>query len=128
MTHGGRASLLDAVQGATPVLGVGVLADQPDNTAAFARRGLGLALDLTAPRGEIGAAMTAVGSSRYNAAMSAAESELSQLPPLNLAEVPDSLQREAASPRPPDDRPKRRPCDDLGSNSHDFRTMRGNVA
>ncbi|WP_234386259.1 glycosyltransferase [Streptomyces lydicus] len=31
VTHGGRASLLDAVQGATPVLGMGVLADQPDN-------------------------------------------------------------------------------------------------
>ncbi|WP_370417611.1 glycosyltransferase [Streptomyces sp. QH1-20] len=92
VTHGGRASLLDAVQGATPVLGMGVLADQPDNTAAFARRGLGLALDLTAPRGEIASAMTAVlGSSRYNAAMRAAESELSQLPPLDLAEVRDSL-------------------------------------
>ncbi|MEV4868029.1 nucleotide disphospho-sugar-binding domain-containing protein [Streptomyces syringium] len=107
VTHGGRASLHDAVQGATPVLGMGVLADQPDNTAAFARRGLGLALDPTAPRGEIAAAMTAVlSSSRYNAAMSAAESELSQLPPLNLAEVRDSLQREAVSPRPPDDRPR----------------------
>lgn len=47
VTHGGRASLLDAVQGATPVLGMGVLADQPGNAAAFARRGLGRALDIT---------------------------------------------------------------------------------
>ncbi|MFJ4577636.1 hypothetical protein ACIP4W_41125 [Streptomyces sp. NPDC088846] len=44
MTHGGRASLLDAVQGATPVLVMGVLADPPDTAAAFARRGLGCAL------------------------------------------------------------------------------------
>ncbi|MFF5125636.1 glycosyltransferase [Streptomyces syringium] len=92
VTHGGRASLLDAVQGATPVLGMGVLADQPDNTAAFARLGLGLALDLTAPRGEIAAAMTAIlGSSRYNVVMGDAETELSLLPPLDLAELRDSL-------------------------------------
>nr|WP_262987049.1 hypothetical protein [Streptomyces sp. CBMA156] len=38
VTHGGRASLLDAVQGATPVRGLGVLADQPDNAAASAAR------------------------------------------------------------------------------------------
>ncbi|MFJ7201677.1 MULTISPECIES: hypothetical protein [unclassified Streptomyces] len=38
MTHGGRASLLDAVQGATPVLVMGVLTDPPDNAATFARR------------------------------------------------------------------------------------------
>lgn len=35
VTHGGRASLLDAVQGTTPLLVMGVLADQPDNAAAF---------------------------------------------------------------------------------------------
>nr|WP_236075989.1 hypothetical protein [Streptomyces coffeae] len=35
VTHGGRASLLDAVQGATPILVMGVLADQPDNAAAM---------------------------------------------------------------------------------------------
>ncbi|MGA4837681.1 hypothetical protein [Streptomyces sp. G45] len=44
VTHGGRASPLDAVQGATPILGLRVLADQPENVAAFARRGLGRAL------------------------------------------------------------------------------------
>lgn len=92
VTHGGRASLLDAVQGATPVLGMGVLADQPDNTVAFARRGLGSALDLTATRDEIADAMTAVlGTSRYGTAMSAANAELSQLPPLDLKELWDSL-------------------------------------
>ncbi|MEU7583456.1 glycosyltransferase [Streptomyces sp. NPDC041068] len=92
VTHGGRASLLDAVQGATPVLGMGVLADQPDNAAAFARRGLGRALDLTATRAEMADAVTTVlGSARYGAAMSAADAELSQLPPLDLAELRESL-------------------------------------
>lgn len=71
---------------------MGVLSDQPDNTAAFARLGLGLALDLTAPHGEIAATMTAIlGSSRYNVVMGDAESELSRLSPLNLAELRDSL-------------------------------------
>ncbi|WP_312018692.1 glycosyltransferase [Streptomyces sp. I05A-00742] len=92
VTHGGRASLLDAVQGSTPLLGMGVLLDQPANAATFARRGLGRALDLTATRGEIADAMTALlGSSHYGTAMSAAEAELSQLPPLDLAELRDSL-------------------------------------
>ncbi|MGW3014047.1 glycosyltransferase [Streptomyces sp. NPDC001219] len=94
VTHGGRASLLDAVQGATPVLGLGVLADQPDNTAAFARRGLGRALDVTASRGEIADALTALlGTPRYGAAMRAAAAELSRLPALNLTDVRDSLHR-----------------------------------
>ncbi|WP_244303907.1 glycosyltransferase [Streptomyces lydicus] len=88
VTHGGRASLLDAVQGATPVLGMGVLGDQPGNAAAFARRGLGRALELTATRGEIADAVTAVlGGSCYDAAMTAARAELSQLPPLDLTEL-----------------------------------------
>lgn len=92
VTHGGRASLLDAVQGATPVLGLGVLADQPDNAAAFSRSGLGRALDVTARRDEIADALTALlGTPRYGAAMSAAGAELSQLPPLNLTEIRDSL-------------------------------------
>ncbi|MFD5393505.1 glycosyltransferase [Streptomyces sp. NPDC127097] len=92
VTHGGRASLLDAVQGATPVLGLGVLADQPDNAAAFARSGLGRALDVTAGRGEIADALTALlDTPRYGAAMSAAATELSQLPHLNLTEIRDSL-------------------------------------
>ncbi|WP_432093279.1 glycosyltransferase [Streptomyces sp. bgisy100] len=92
VTHGGRASLLDAVQGTTPVLGLGVLADQPDNTAAFTRSGLGRALDVTAGRDEIADALTALlGASRYGAAMSAASAELSQLPPLDLMEIRDSL-------------------------------------
>ncbi len=87
VTHGGRASLLDAVQGATPVLVMGVLADQPDNAAAFARRGLGRALDLTATRVEIAEAITAVlGTPQYAAAMRTADAELSQLPPLDLME------------------------------------------
>ncbi|MCA6096680.1 glycosyltransferase, partial [Streptomyces sp. SCA3-4] len=60
VTHGGRASLLDAVQGATPVLAMGVLVDQPDNAAAFARRGLGRALDLTTTRAEIADAIATV--------------------------------------------------------------------
>ncbi|MFB7632570.1 glycosyltransferase [Streptomyces sp. NPDC056149] len=85
VTHGGRASLLDAVQGATPVLVMGVLADQPANAAAFVRRGLGRALDLTAPRGEIADAITAVlGAPRYGAVMRAARAELSRLPALDL--------------------------------------------
>ncbi|MEU8924294.1 glycosyltransferase [Kitasatospora sp. NPDC048545] len=93
VTHGGRASLLDAVQAATPVLGMGVLADQPDNTAAFARRGLGRALHLTATRGEIADAMTAVlGDSRYAAAMSAA-AEPAQLPPLDITALYDGRVR-----------------------------------
>lgn len=90
VTHGGRASLLDAVQGATPVLGMGVLADQPANTAAFARHGLGRALPLTAPRAEIADAMTALlGDSRYTDAMTAARTELSGLPPLDLTQLPE---------------------------------------
>ncbi|WP_372406286.1 glycosyltransferase [Streptomyces luteireticuli] len=60
VTHGGRASLLAAVQGKTPALGMGVLADQPDNTTAFARRGLGRTLQLTAKHTEIADTMTAV--------------------------------------------------------------------
>lgn len=93
VTHGGRASLLDAVQGATPVLGLGVLADQPDNTAAFARSGLGRALDITAARrDEIADALTALlDTPRYGAAMSAAGAELSQLPPLDFMEIRGSL-------------------------------------
>ncbi|MFH9353126.1 glycosyltransferase [Kitasatospora sp. NPDC017646] len=88
VTHGGRASLLDAVQGATPVLGMGVLADQPHNTAAFARQGIGRALDLTATRAEIADAVTALlGSPRHTAAMTAARTELSKLPPLDLAHL-----------------------------------------
>ncbi|MGW7579231.1 glycosyltransferase [Streptomyces sp. NPDC054765] len=79
VTHGGRASLLDAVQGTTPVLGMGIVADQPDNATAFARRGLGHALELTATRKEITEAMTAVlGDPCYAAAMTAANAELSQ--------------------------------------------------
>lgn len=92
VTHGGRASLLDAVQGATPVLGLGVLADQPANAAAFSRSGLGRALDITARRDEIADALTVLlGAPRYGAAMSAAGAELSQLPPLDLTEIRDSL-------------------------------------
>ncbi|MEU4118766.1 hypothetical protein AB0F71_30290 [Kitasatospora sp. NPDC028055] len=48
------------MQGATPVPAVGVLADQPDKAAAFARRGLGRALEPTATRGEIADAVAAV--------------------------------------------------------------------
>ncbi|MGA5134843.1 glycosyltransferase [Streptomyces olivoreticuli] len=92
VTHGGRASLLDAVQGTTPVLGMGVLADQPDNAAAFARRGLGRALGLTAKRGEIADAMTAVlRNPCYAAAMTTANAELSRLPPLDITELRDSM-------------------------------------
>ncbi|MFE6684898.1 glycosyltransferase [Streptomyces sp. NPDC057743] len=92
VTHGGRASLLDAVQGATPVLAMGVLADQPANAAAFARHDLGRALDLTAPRGEIADAITAMlGAPRYGAAMRAARAELSRLPALDLVAQRDSL-------------------------------------
>ncbi|MGA5566284.1 glycosyltransferase [Streptomyces platensis] len=92
VTHGGRASLLDAVQGATPVLGLGILADQPDNAAAFSRRGLGRTLDVTASRGEIADALTALlDAPRYGAAMRAAAAELSQLPPLDLTEIRDTL-------------------------------------
>nr|WP_224284432.1 hypothetical protein [Streptomyces sp. LS1784] len=88
VTHGGRAPLLDAVQGATPVLGLGVLADQPGNAAAFARRGLGRALELTATRDEIAGAVTAVlGDSFYAAAMTAANAELERLPPLDLTQL-----------------------------------------
>ncbi|WP_235469324.1 glycosyltransferase [Streptomyces platensis] len=90
VTHGGRASLLDAVQGATPVLGMGVLADQPGNVAGFARRGLGRTLELTATRGEIADAMTAIlGNPRYEAAVTAADAELSQLPPLDVMQLRD---------------------------------------
>ncbi|MDT0454739.1 glycosyltransferase [Streptomyces sp. DSM 41527] len=92
VTHGGRASLLDAVQGATPVLGLGVLADQPDNAAAFSRSGLGRALGITASRGEIADALTELlGTARYGAAMSAAGAELSQLPPLDLTDIREGL-------------------------------------
>ncbi|MGH4029177.1 glycosyltransferase [Actinomycetota bacterium Odt1-20B] len=85
VTHGGRASLLDAVQATTPVLTLGVLADQPANAEAFARRGLGRALDLTAQRAEITDAVAALlGDSSYKAAMTAAGAELAQLPPLDV--------------------------------------------
>ncbi|QEU95951.1 glycosyltransferase [Streptomyces kanamyceticus] len=88
VTHGGRASLLDAVQGATPVLGLGLLADQPANTAAFARLGLGRALHRTATREEIAGAVTAVlDDSARSAAVRAAAAELSRLPPLDVAEL-----------------------------------------
>ncbi|MFI8458106.1 glycosyltransferase [Kitasatospora sp. NPDC085464] len=93
VTHGGRASLLDAVQGATPFLGMGVLADQPGNTAAFTRRGLGRALDLTATRDEIAEAMRAVlGDPRHAAAMDTARTTLSRLPPLYIAQLYDHAQ------------------------------------
>ncbi|WP_143589102.1 glycosyltransferase family 1 protein, partial [Streptomyces angustmyceticus] len=96
VTHGGRASLLDAVQGATPFLGLGVLADQPDNTAAFSRLGLGRALDVTAGRDEIADALTELlAAPRYGAALRAAGAELSRLPALNLTEIRDSLQRDS---------------------------------
>ncbi|MET8540180.1 glycosyltransferase [Kitasatospora sp. NPDC004799] len=91
VTHGGRASLLDAVQAATPVLGLGVLADQPGNAAAFARHGFGRALDAAATRGEIADAVMAVlGDSRYAAAVDAAAVTLSQLPPVDITELWDS--------------------------------------
>ncbi|MFF9479074.1 glycosyltransferase [Streptomyces sp. NPDC014733] len=90
VTHGGRASLLDAVQGATPVLGMGILADQPANTAAFARLGLGRSLPLTAARTEIADAVTALlGDPRYTDAMAAARTELAGLPPLDLTQLPE---------------------------------------
>ncbi len=112
VTHGGRASLLDAVQGATPVLGMGVLADQPDNAAAFARRGLGRALDLTTTRGEIADAITAVlGDSRYADAVTAANAELSHSS-RHAALVPLGVDTDGAGPRarrtPPCLRPRRR--------------------
>ncbi|MEV5594562.1 nucleotide disphospho-sugar-binding domain-containing protein [Streptomyces sp. NPDC052496] len=85
VTHGGRASLLDAVQAATPVLGLGILADQPGNAAAFARRGLGRALQWTATHQETADAMTAVpGNSGYKGAMAGAGAELARLPPLDI--------------------------------------------
>ncbi|MGW3178842.1 glycosyltransferase [Kitasatospora sp. NPDC001119] len=88
VTHGGRASLLDAVQATTPVLGLGVVADQPGNTTAFAGHGLGRALELTATRDEIADTVTALlAASRYAAAMAAADAELSRLPPLDLTEL-----------------------------------------
>ncbi|MEU2514629.1 hypothetical protein [Streptomyces syringium] len=71
---------------------MGVLADQPGNAAAFARRGLGRALDVTATRGEIADAVTAVlGDSCYAAVMSAANAELSQLPPLDITKLRDGV-------------------------------------
>lgn len=91
VTFGGRSSLLDTVRGAMSVLGMGVLAGRPDNAAAFARRGgvVGPALELTAARGEIAAAMTAVlGNSCCAAAMTAAGAELS---PLDITEPGDSV-------------------------------------
>ncbi|QGV77429.1 glycosyltransferase [Streptomyces ficellus] len=92
VTHAGRASLLDAVQGATPVLALGVLGDQPGNAAAFARRGLGRALDVTAGRGEIADALTALlDAPCHAAALCVARAELSRLPPLNLTDIRDSL-------------------------------------
>ncbi|MFI8522443.1 glycosyltransferase [Streptomyces sp. NPDC085481] len=92
VTHGGRASLLDAVQGATPVLAMGVLADQPYNAAAFARRGLGRSLGLSATRHEIAEGLTDVlGSPRYRTAMTAAGEELSRLPPFDLVELWNSV-------------------------------------
>ncbi|MCK7624453.1 glycosyltransferase [Streptomyces sp. RS10V-4] len=106
VTHGGRASLLDAVQGATPVLGLGVLADQPANTAAFARRGLGRALDLTATRGELADAMTdLLGTPGYRAALRAAGAELAQLPPLDLGDLRDGSGTRPGGRAP--DRPRR---------------------
>ncbi|MFE7638099.1 hypothetical protein ACFU7Z_29055 [Kitasatospora sp. NPDC057518] len=88
VTHGGRASLLDAVQATTPVLGLGVLADQPGNTTAFAGHGLGRALELTATRDEIADTVTALlADSRYAVATAAADAELSRLPPLDIAEL-----------------------------------------
>lgn len=92
VTHAGRASLLDAVQSATPVLAMGVLGDQPANASAFARRGLGRALGFTAARDEIADAMAAVlDDPQYGAAMNAAAAELSQLPPLDVAGLRDGL-------------------------------------
>ncbi|MFH8347752.1 glycosyltransferase [Streptomyces sp. NPDC018045] len=90
VTHGGRASLLDAVQGTTPVLGMGILGDQPDNADAFAGRGLGRALELTATRDQIAEAMTAVlGDPCHTAALTAANAELARLPPLDISELRD---------------------------------------
>ncbi|MFJ9846122.1 hypothetical protein ACIRYZ_37925 [Kitasatospora sp. NPDC101155] len=67
---------------------MGVLADQPHNTAAFARHGLGRALELTATRAEIADAITSVlGNPRHTAAMTAAGTRLSQLPPLDLTHL-----------------------------------------
>ncbi|MEU6479235.1 glycosyltransferase [Streptomyces sp. NPDC047017] len=91
VTHGGRASLLDAVESATPVLAMGVLGDQPDNAVAFARRGLGLALDLMATREEIAGAVTTILRSPHRAAaVSRAAAELSRLPALDLTELRDT--------------------------------------
>ncbi|MEU6062339.1 glycosyltransferase [Streptomyces sp. NPDC047097] len=88
VTHGGRASLLDAVQGRTPVLGMGVLGDQPGNTAAFARRGLGRALGIAAGHEAIADALTdLLDTPGYGAAMSAAGAELARLPPLDFGEI-----------------------------------------
>ncbi|CAM5235678.1 macrolide-inactivating glycosyltransferase [Streptomyces spiroverticillatus] len=108
VTHGGRASLLDAVQGSTPVLVLGLLADQPDNAAAFAGLGLGRALSRAATREAITEAVRyLLGTSRYRAAAASASSELSRLPPLDLAELHDSAQRfgpaRASSVRPSSD-------------------------
>ncbi|MFB7600370.1 glycosyltransferase [Streptomyces sp. NPDC056160] len=91
VTHGGRASLLDAVEGGTPFLGMGVLGDQPDNVVAFARRGLGLALDLRAPREKIADAVAAVlDTPHHAAAVDSARAELSRLPPIDLTELRDA--------------------------------------
>ncbi|MFF0745555.1 glycosyltransferase [Streptomyces sp. NPDC004111] len=88
VTHGGRASLLDAVQGATPVLALGILADQPDNADAFARLGLGRALDVRASRPEIADAVRAVlDAPRPREAMTAARHELARLPAVDLVEL-----------------------------------------
>ncbi|MFD9789772.1 glycosyltransferase [Streptomyces sp. NPDC059070] len=92
VTHAGRGSLLDAVQGGTPVLAMGVLGDQPGNAAAFARLGLGQALDLTATRGEMADAITTVlGAPRYGAAVRAADAALSELPTFDPVESRDTL-------------------------------------
>ncbi|WP_234438366.1 glycosyltransferase [Streptomyces sp. NRRL S-340] len=91
VTHGGRASLLDAVESTTPVLGMGVLGDQPGNTAAFARRGLGPALDVGARRETIAAAVTAVlGTPHHADALRSARAELSRLPSPDLTELRDT--------------------------------------
>ncbi|WP_237773264.1 glycosyltransferase [Streptomyces luteocolor] len=91
VTHGGRASLLDAVQATTPVLGMGILADQPGNVDAFARRGLGRALDPAATRDEIAGVMTVVlGDPAHAAAMTAAEAELARLPLPDFTALRDS--------------------------------------
>ncbi|MFI0743044.1 hypothetical protein ACH4PU_33975 [Streptomyces sp. NPDC021100] len=72
------------MRGATPAVGMGVVADQPGNAAAFARRGLGRALELPASREEIAAAVVAVlGDPSQAAAMTAAGAAPADLLPLD---------------------------------------------